>query len=55
MEALRNAYSILVGKPEGRDHLENLVIDGNIVLKKQNMKVRAGLNFLAVVPIGWLF
>jgi hypothetical protein len=31
---MRNAYSIFVGKPEGkRDHLEELVIDGKIILE----------------------
>jgi hypothetical protein len=30
---LRNAHKILVGKPEGRDNLEDLDVDGRIVLK----------------------
>jgi hypothetical protein len=30
---MRNAYKILVGKPEGRDHLEDLSVDGKIILK----------------------
>jgi hypothetical protein len=28
MGEMINAYKILVGKPEGRDHLEDLGIDG---------------------------
>ena len=31
--ARRGACRVLVGKHEGRDHLEDLVIDGRIVLK----------------------
>jgi hypothetical protein len=30
---MRNAYSILVGKPEGRDHSKSLGVDGKIILK----------------------
>jgi hypothetical protein len=29
---MRNAYNILVQKPEGRNHLEGLGIDGKIIL-----------------------
>jgi hypothetical protein len=29
----RNAYRILVGKPEGKDHQEDLDVDGRITLK----------------------
>jgi hypothetical protein len=29
----KNAYSTLVGKPEGRDHLEELYADGKIILE----------------------
>jgi hypothetical protein len=29
----RGAYRVLVGKPEGRDHLEDLGIDERIILK----------------------
>jgi hypothetical protein len=32
MEEIRNAYKILVGKPEGKDHSEDLGVDGNINL-----------------------
>jgi hypothetical protein len=33
MGEIRNAYNILVGKPEGKDHTENLGIDERIILK----------------------
>jgi hypothetical protein len=29
----RNAYRILVGKPEGKDHWEELDVSGSIILK----------------------
>ena len=29
----RGAYRILVGKPEGKNHLEDPVVDGRIILK----------------------
>jgi len=33
MRELRNAYKILIGNPEGRDHLGELGVDGRIILK----------------------
>jgi hypothetical protein len=33
MGARRGAYSVLVGKAEGRDHWEGLGVDGRIILK----------------------
>jgi hypothetical protein len=33
MEEMRNAYKITVRKPEGRDHSEDLGINGRIILK----------------------
>jgi hypothetical protein len=33
MERMRNTYKILVGKPKGRDHSEDLGIDGRIILE----------------------
>jgi len=33
MGEARNAYNILVGKPEGKDHFEYLGVGGNILLK----------------------
>jgi hypothetical protein len=33
MGEMINAYIILIGNPKGRDHLEDLGIDGRIILK----------------------
>jgi hypothetical protein len=33
MEQMRNAYNIFVGKPEGKRPLEDLVVDGRIMLE----------------------
>jgi hypothetical protein len=33
MGEMRNAYKILCGNPEKRDHSENLVVDGKIILE----------------------
>ena len=33
MGARRGAYRILVGRPEGKNHLENPGVDGRIILK----------------------
>jgi hypothetical protein len=33
VEATRGAYRVLAGRPEIRNHLENLGIDGRIILK----------------------
>jgi hypothetical protein len=30
---VRNAYKIVVGKPEGKDHSEDLGVDGRIILE----------------------
>jgi hypothetical protein len=30
---MRNAHNILVGKPEGKNHLKDLGVDGNIILQ----------------------
>jgi hypothetical protein len=46
MEEMRNAYSILVRKPEVKDHLEELSVDGKIILEwilgKQGREVWTG-------------
>jgi hypothetical protein len=34
MGQMRNAYSILVGKPDGKNHLENLSVDVKTVLER---------------------
>jgi hypothetical protein len=33
MGEMRNAYKVLVGKCEGRDHSEDLGVDGKIILE----------------------
>jgi hypothetical protein len=46
---MRNAHSILIGKPQGRDHLEYLGVDGRIILKcflvKEWVKLRTGFKY----------
>jgi hypothetical protein len=43
---MKNVYKILVGKPEGKNHLEDLYEDGKIILEwilgKQGEKVWTG-------------
>jgi hypothetical protein len=43
MEEMRNSYNILIGKSERKNHLEDLGIDGGIILEwileKQSEKV----------------
>jgi hypothetical protein len=33
MEEVRNTFNILVGESEGKNHLEDLSVDGNILLE----------------------
>jgi hypothetical protein len=33
MGEMKNEYMVLVGKPEERDHLEELIVDESIILK----------------------
>jgi len=42
----RGAYSVLVGRPEGKNHLEDLDIDGRIILK---CMFRSGMGWHALV------
>jgi hypothetical protein len=37
-----SAYRVVVGKPEGRNRLENLGVDGNVVLLKWILKKGVG-------------
>ena len=34
----RGSYGVLVGKPEGKSHLDDLDIDGSIILKMVSKK-----------------
>jgi hypothetical protein len=36
MAEIRNAYKILVGKPEGTDHSKDLSVDGRIILEQNS-------------------
>jgi hypothetical protein len=41
MGEMTNAYKIFVGKPEGKNHLDDLVVDGRIlkwILWKQDLE-----------------
>jgi len=48
----RGAYRILVGKPEGKDHLEEPGVDGRIILiwilMKWNVEAWTGLFWLKI-------
>jgi hypothetical protein len=54
MEEMGNAYSILVGKPEGKRHLQDLGIDGRVILEwilgKQFEKVWSRIMWLRIGP-----
>jgi hypothetical protein len=46
MGEIRNAYKVLVAKPEGKSCLEDLDVDERVlqwILKKQHGRVRNGL------------
>jgi hypothetical protein len=38
MGARRGAYRVLMGKPEGKNHLEDLGVGGNILLRRMFKK-----------------
>jgi hypothetical protein len=44
----RGAYSVLVGKPEGRNHLEDPGVDGRIILKRILEKWDGGMDRIDV-------
>jgi hypothetical protein len=54
----RGAYKILVGRPEGRNHLEDPGVDGRIILKWNFKKwdgwARIRLIWLRIGTGGWL-
>jgi hypothetical protein len=48
----RGVYRFLMGKPEGRNHLEDASVDGRIILRwifrKWDVKVWTGSNWLTI-------
>jgi hypothetical protein len=54
---MRSAYKMFVRKPAGRDHAEDLVIDGKILLKwilgKQGRRAWSGLTRFTIGTGGW--
>ena len=52
MEEKRGVYSVLVGKPEERDHLEDTGVDGSIILRwiftKWDVGVWTGSSWLRI-------
>jgi hypothetical protein len=55
----RGAYMALVGKPEGRNHLEDPGVDGRIILKwifeRLGVGAQTGLMWLRIGTGGGLF
>ena len=47
LREMRNTYGCLVGKSEGRSHLENLRVDGSILLKCKINKM-GGMDWIDV-------
>jgi hypothetical protein len=57
MGEMRNAYKILVGKPEMKGHSEDLRVDGNIsewILEQHDGKVWKGIIWFRIGTSGWL-
>jgi hypothetical protein len=56
MGAMRNAYNTVVGKPEGKNHSEDLGVDGKIIsewiLWTQDGKMRPGFIWLKIGTSG---
>jgi hypothetical protein len=53
----RGAYRVLVGRPEGRDHVEDLGVNGRIILKwalKKDEEALTGLSCLRIETGGGL-
>jgi hypothetical protein len=48
MEESRDTYTVLVGKPEGRRHLEDLGVDGRMILKWMFEKWDGGMEWIDV-------
>jgi hypothetical protein len=53
----RGAYRISVGRPEGKSYLENLYVDGRIIVQwifKNWVGTWTGLTWLGIGTCGWL-
>jgi len=52
MDERRGIYTVLVGKPEGRNHLGDPGVDGRIILswifRKWDVRVRTGSSWLMI-------
>jgi hypothetical protein len=46
MRERRGAYRALVGKPEGRNHLEDPGVDGRIILKWTCERLDGGIDWI---------
>jgi hypothetical protein len=44
----RGAYRALVGKPEGRNHLEDRGVDGRIILKWTCERLDGGMDWISL-------
>ena len=45
----RGAYGVLVGRPEGKNHLEDLSVDGSIMLTCINKQWDGSMDWIEVV------
>jgi hypothetical protein len=54
----RNLYRVLMGKPEGKDHLEDQGVDGRMgskwTIERLVGEVLSGFTWLAIGIAGWL-
>jgi hypothetical protein len=58
MVEIINACKILVGKPKGKDHLEELGVDGRLfkwILRNKGVMVHSGFIRLVTSVHGWLY
>jgi hypothetical protein len=59
MRDIKNPYRILVGKPEGKNHLQDLGVDGKMILKwilqELVMRMWTGFARLRIETNAWLF